>query len=190
MRRLIVFNHISSDGYFTDGNGQFNWASHLSNDPEYSAFVAENASGEGHLIFGRITYQLMASFWPTPIAAQQMPEVARGMNRMRKTVFSRTLQDVSWNNTELIRPANDDLAAAVRELKEQDGPGMAIMGSGSLVAQLAPTGLIDEYQLVLNPLALGSGRSLFEKIPRLLSLKLASSRIFNNGKVYLNYVPA
>lgn len=190
MRKLIVFNHISLDGNFTDGNGQFNWAGHLSDDPEYAAFVAQNASGDGHLIFGRVTYGVMVSFWPTPIAAQQLPEVAQGMNRMRKTVFSRTLKDVSWNNTELIHPENDDLVAEVRKLKEQNGPGMVILGSGSLVAQLAPSGLIDEYQLILNPLALGSGRSLFENMPSQLSLRLASLRTFKNGKVYLNYVPA
>lgn len=190
MRRLIVFNHISIDGCFTDGNAQFAWAKHGNDDPEYAAFVAQNASGDGHLIFGRVTYELMAGYWPTPIAEQHMAEVARGMNNMRKTVFSRTLDKVSWNNTQLIHPANDDLAAEVRRLKEQDGPDMAILGSGSLVAQLASTGLIDEYQLVVNPVALGRGRSLFENIPNLLSLKLASSRTFKNGKEYLSYVRA
>lgn len=190
MRKLIVFNHVSLDGYFTNGNGQFDWARHGNDDPEYAAFVAQNASGEGHLLFGRVTYELMVSYWPTPIAEKHMPEVARGMNSMRKTVFSRTLDSVSWNNTQLIHPANDDLAAEVRKLKEQDGPGMVIFGSGSLIAQLAPTGLIDEYQLVVNPVALGKGRSLFENIPSLLPLKLASSRTFKNGKEYLSYVRA
>lgn len=190
MRKLIAFNHITLDGYFTDANGQFAWAGHGNDDPEYAAFVAENASSGGQLVFGRVTYQLMASYWPTPIADKHSPEVAKGMNSMPKTVFSRTLDSVSWNNTQLIRTDTDergDLVAEMRKLKEQDGPGMAILGSGSIVAQLAPTGLIDEYQLMVDPVALGKGRSMFDSIPEKLSLKLAKTRTFNNGKIYLCY---
>ncbi|MFL5606068.1 MAG: dihydrofolate reductase family protein, partial [Gemmatimonadaceae bacterium] len=86
MRRLTVFNNVSLDGYFTDAKGDMSWAHN--NDPEWNAFAAENASGGGALLLGRITYDLMASFWPTPRAMQAMPEVAKGMNRMPKVVFS------------------------------------------------------------------------------------------------------
>jgi dihydrofolate reductase len=186
VRRLIVFNHISLDGFFTGSNGDFSWAHAGSDDPEFSSFVAENASGDGELLFGRVTYQLMASYWPSPMAAQTMPEVASAMNRMPKVVFSRTLHQAEWNNTRLI---TGDPASEVRKLKQESGPGMAILGSGQIVAQLAAAGLIDEYHLVVNPIVLGAGRTLFEGLGNRLQLRLVRSRVFNNGKTFLMYEP-
>jgi dihydrofolate reductase len=186
MRKLIVFNHVSLDGYFVDANGGFRWAQSGIDDPEYSAFVAENASSEGQLVFGRVTYELMASYWPTPLANQQNPAVAQGMNRMPKVVFSRTLAKATWNNTRVI---SGDLVSEMRKMKAEPGPGMAILGSGSLVAQLAPENLIDEYQMVLNPMALGGGRTMFEAIGKPLSLTLKKTRTFHNGKVLLCLEP-
>src|SRR5271170_2110401 len=159
MRKLIVFNHVTLDGYFVSANGDMRWAVTGNDDPEYAAFVAENASKGGEMLFGRVTYEMMASYWPTPIADQHNPEVAKGMNSMAKVVFSRTLDEASWSNTRLIKT---DLVAAVRGLKEEDGPGMSIMGSGSIVAQLALENVIDEYQMMVDPLALGSGRTMFD----------------------------
>lgn len=186
MRRLAVFNHITLDGYFVDSAGQFGWARHGNDDPEFAQFVAENASGGGELVLGRVTYSLMASYWPTPVADQHMPEVARGMNASPKVVFSRTLEKAAWNNTRLIQ---GDLVTEMRMLKAETGPGMCILGSGSIVAQLAPHGLIDEYQMMIDPVALGEGRSMFDGIKELLNLKLAKTRIFKNGKVFLGYEP-
>jgi dihydrofolate reductase len=187
MRKLIVFNHVTLDGYFVDADGAMSWARPGNDDPEYSQFVAQNASGGGELLFGRVTYAMMASYWPTPIADQHAPEVAKGMNTMAKVVFSRTLKEAAWNNTRLLK---GDLIEEVRKLKEESGQGMAILGSGSIVAQLALENLIDEYQMMVDPVALGRGRSLFEGIREKLNLKLASNRVFKNGKVYLSYVPA
>ncbi len=93
MRKLIAFNHVTLDGYFVGPNGDFRWAHAGNDDPEYSKFVAENASGGGQLLFGRVTYELMASYWPTPVAEQHDPAVAKGMNSMSKVVFSRTLDE-------------------------------------------------------------------------------------------------
>ncbi len=109
------------------------------------------------------------------------------MNAMPKVVFSRTLEKAEWNNTRLLQGG---LVAEARKLKEQDGPGMCILGSGSIVAQLAAAGLIDEYQMVVDPVALGKGRSMFEDLPAPLEMKLTKSRVFNNGKVFLVYEPA
>jgi dihydrofolate reductase len=186
MRRLAVFNHITLDGYFVDNAGQFGWARHGNDDPEFAQFVAENASGGGELVFGRVTYNIMASYWPSPIADQHMPEVARGMNASPKVVFSRTLDKADWNNTRLLK---GDLVTEMRKLKAESGPGMCILGSGSIVAQLASAGLIDEYQMVLDPVALGKGRSMFDGIKEQLNLKLAKTRTFKNGKIFLSYGP-
>lgn len=184
MRKLIAFNHVTLDGYFVDANGGFNWARHGNEDPEYSAFVAENASGGGQLLFGRKTYELMASYWPTPIADQHNRAVAAGMNSMPKVVFSRTLDKASWNNTTLMK---GDMVSEVRKMKNESGPGMAILGSGSIVAQLAQEGLIDEYQMMIDPVALGKGRTMFDGIKETLNLKPTRMRSFANGKVFLCY---
>jgi dihydrofolate reductase len=186
MRKLIVFNHVSLDGYFVDSNGEMSWAHAHQQDAEWDAFVAENASGGGVLVFGRITYELMASFWPTPFAIENMPVVAEGMNNMPKVVFSRTLDKASWNNTKLVK---GDLAAEIRKMKQEAGEGLAILGSGSIISQLAQEGLIDEYQIVVNPVVLGKGRTMFDGIKEKLSLKLTKTRAFGNGNVLLCYEP-
>ncbi len=185
MPKLVAYTSVSLDGYFTDANGDMNWAH--KHDPEWQAFVSENASRGGQLLFGRVTYDLMASFWPTALAAQSNPAVVERMNNLRKFVFSRKLDQVTWNNTTLLK---GDLAAEVRKLKQEPGPNIVVMGSGSIVAQLAEAGLIDEYQIVLNPIVVGGGRTMFEGVKRKLPMKLASSRAFGNGNVVLFYEPA
>jgi len=180
MRKLIVFNQISIDGYIADAASDMSWA-HRS-DPEWNAFVAGNASLDGELLFGRTTYEQMAAFWPTPIAAQQMPEVARGINAAPKLVFSRTLTTASWNNTRIV---GGDIVAEVRKRKAEPGPLMVVMGSASIVAQLAE--LVDEFQLVYNPIALGGGKAMFTGMRSRLPLALAGSRVFTNGNVLLTY---
>jgi dihydrofolate reductase len=186
MPRLSVFNHISIDGRFTDANGDMSFAHNEQQDAEWDAFVAGNATGGGVLLFGRVTYELMASFWPTPYAAQAMPQVAERMNNMPKVVFSRTLEKASWNNTKLVK---NDMAREIRKMKKGSGEDMVILGSGSIVSQLAQERLIDEYQIVVNPVALGSGRTMFDGIKENLSLRLKSTRSFGNGNVLLCYEP-
>src|SRR6267154_3415570 len=185
MSKLVTYTMVSLDAYFADANGDMSWAHRK--DPEWQAFVSENASGGGQLLFGRVTYDLMASFWPTPLAAQSNPIVVERMNSLRKFVFSTTLDKVTWNNTTLLK---GDLTTEVRRLKQKPGPNIVIMGSGSIVAQLADAGLIDEYQIVLNPLVVGNGRTLFEGVKKKLPMKLARSRAFDNGNVVLFYEPA
>jgi dihydrofolate reductase len=183
MRRLVAFNQVSLDGYFTDSNGDMSWAK-ASRDPEFQAFVEGNASGGGELLFGRITYDLMASYWPTPLALENDPVVAERMNNLPKVVFSRTLKKASWNNTRLVK---GDLAAEIRKMKNEPGQGMVILGSGSIVSQLAREGLIDEFQFVVNPIVLGRGRTTFEGVDKRLPLKLTKTRAFRNGSVLLCY---
>jgi dihydrofolate reductase len=159
MRKLLVFNSVTADGYFTDKNGDMSWAH--KQDPEWNDFVAENAKSGGELLFGRVTYEMMASFWPTAAAAKAFPDVAEGMNKSPKVVFSRTLDNVSWENTRLLK---GNLADEVRKLKEESGDHLVLMGSGSILSQLALENVIDEYQMVVNPIALGGGRTMFDGI--------------------------
>ena len=184
MRRLIVFNSVTVDGYFTGVNGDMSWAHN--EDPEWNAFVEENASGGGVLVFGRVTYEMMASFWPTPSALQSYPLVAKKMNDAEKVVFSRTLDSVSWSNTTLVK---GELATEVSKLKEAAGDDLVILGSGSIVAQLTDAALIDEYQIVVAPVVLGAGRTMFEGVKNQLKLNRVKTQTFNNGNVLLCYEP-
>jgi dihydrofolate reductase len=184
MRKLIVFNQISIDGYIADLNGDMSWAH--KQDEEWNAFVQGNAGDGGELVFGRITYEMMASYWPTPFASENNPIVASQMNSLPKVVFSTTLNDVTWNNTRLF---TGDLPSVVRRLKDEPGQDMVIFGSGSIISQLTEAGLIDEYQFIINPVILGKGKSMFETITNKVALRLASKRIFQNGNVLLCYVP-
>jgi dihydrofolate reductase len=186
MPKVSVFNSVTLDGYFAGANGDIGWAHKNAGDAEFNEFVAENAKTGGRLLFGRITYELMARYWPTPEATENDPVVADRMNSLEKVVFSRTLTRVSWNNTKLVK---SDLAAEVQRMKEAPGEDMAILGSGSIVSQLTQAGLIDEYQLVVNPVVLGKGRTMFEGIQEKLNLKLTRNRIFRNGSVFLCYEP-
>jgi dihydrofolate reductase len=186
MRKLIVFNHVSLDGYFTDAKGDMSFAHNNRPDAEWDAFVESNASGGGILLFGRVTYELMASFWPTPFAAKSMPLVAERMNHLPKVVFSRTLDKASWNNTRLVK---GDLIGEIQRMKQEPGEDMVILGSGSIVSQLAQHGLIDEYQIVVDPVAIGKGRTMFDGIKEKLPLKLTKTRAFRNGNVLLCYEP-
>jgi len=184
MRKLIVFNHISLDGYFTDAHGDMGFARNATPDAEWDAFVEGNAGGGGTLVFGRVTYEMMASYWPTPAAAEQMPLVAGRMNSAPKVVFSRGLQQASWNNTRLVK---SDLPGEIRKMKNELGEDMLIFGSGSIVSQLAQAGLIDEYQFIVDPVVLGSGRTMFAGVQGRLPLKLKQVRSFDNGNVLLTY---
>src|SRR5215831_18919149 len=115
MRKLVVFNNVALDGYFASENGDVGWAkAHL--DPDFNAFVEKNSRLGGQLLFGRITYQLMASYWPTPMAMKNDPVVAEQMNNLPKVVFSRTLKSAPWNNTRLV---SSDLPQAVRRMKKE-----------------------------------------------------------------------
>jgi dihydrofolate reductase len=185
MPKLSVFNNVSLDGYFTDANGDMSWAHRQ--DPEWLEFVAGNASGgRGTLVFGRVTYDMMRSYWPTPMALEQNPVVAKAMNEMPKVVFSRTLREATWQNTQLI---TGDIAAEMRTLKERGANDMVILGSGSIVAQLAAADLIDEYQLVVVPVALGAGRTMFQGMPERKGLALKKTRSFGNGNIVSWYAP-
>lgn len=180
MRKLRVFESISVDGYFCDASGDTSWSHAGRDDEQFARWVSKNASSGGALLFGRKTYEIMQAFWPTPLAAQQMPAVAKGMNAARKYLASKTLLP-TWENTQLLK---GPLEKAVRDLKASDGPDITVLGSGSVVARLGAAGLVDEYQFVIVPVALGGGRTLFTKGQE---LRLVDQRAFRCGNVVVTY---
>ncbi len=186
MRRLSVFNSVSLDGYFRSLDGDVGWTHGGKPDPEFDAFIAGNASGGGGLVFGRKTYEMMAQFWPSPMAAAEFPVVARQMNALPKLVFSRTLAAATWQNTTLV---DGDVVTEMRRMKKEQGPDLAILGSGSLVAALARAGLVDEFQLLVQPVVLGAGKTMFDGVGEPLRLALTSTRRFANGNLFNVYEP-
>jgi dihydrofolate reductase len=188
MATLNVFESLSLDGYFSGKGGDLGWAhARDPEDQEWNEFVAGNASGGGALLFGRVTYEMMASYWPTPQAAKDQPAVAKGMNERQKYVVSRTLGRPVWKNTTLIESA---LVEAVRRLEAGKGPDITVLGSGKVVSALTEAGLVDTYQLVTIPVVLGAGRTLFEGVARKVELKTLESRKFRNGNVVTRYARA
>jgi dihydrofolate reductase len=187
MRRLTVFNSMSLDGCIADAHGDMSWAHTPTKDPEWTAFVAGNAKGGGELLFGRVTYDMMAYYWTSPMAAKNDALVAERMNALPKVVFSRTIKKASWENTRLLKGS---LAKEVRALKAEPGQDMTVLGSASIVAQLAQENLVDEYQIVVVPVVLGGGKSMFAGVSSRPPLKLVGSRTFKNGNVVLRYGPA
>lgn len=183
MRKLTVFNFITLNGFYAGPGGDISWNQH---GPEQNEHAENGLQGNSILLFGRVTYQMMAGFWPTSQAMQQMPEVAEGMNKAEKIVFSNTLRKADWNNSRII---SGDIGKAIRELKATDGKDLTILGSGSIVSLFSDLGLIDAYQIMINPVALGQGTPIFHDIKKQLNLKLTNSAILKNGIVVLDYEP-
>ena len=180
MGKLGAYNFVTLNGYFKGPKGDISWHKHGAEESEYAA---KGASSGSTLLFGRVTYEMMASYWPTPEAMKNMPVVAAGMNNSEKIVFSRTLKKAGWSNTRLI---SDNIVEEIKKLK-QAGKDMTLLGSGSIITQLAEHGLIDAYQIMVDPVALGDGTPMFQGLKHPLNLKLTETKIFKSGVVLLCY---
>jgi dihydrofolate reductase len=197
MRRIIAFNRVSADGYFTAPDGNLNWTVP---EEELDKQATRNMPSQGTLMFGRRTYEMFASFWPHQLdepagaedphnpgrRAPEMQAMAVYINEAIKIVFSRTLKDVRWKNSRLL-PKFDP--REVERIKQEPGSDIMIFGSGTIVSQLAQNDLIDEYQFVVSPVLLGDGRSLVSGISKTVPLKLSEAKPYKSGNVMLRYQP-
>lgn len=181
--KITMFNATSLDGYFEGPNRDLNWHNV---DEEFNDFAIAQLHSMDGLIFGRVTYQLMESYWPTPDGLRDDPVIAGMMNSLPKIVFSRTLDSTNWNNTRLVK---GDAIEEVRKLRRQPGRDLFIFGSVNLSASLISHGLIDEFRVLVNPVVLGKGRALFEDVHQPFTLKLLNTKNFGNGNVLLIYQP-
>ena len=181
MRKLYAFNMVTLDGFFEGPNHDINW--HYV-DGEFNDFAIDQLNSTDTLIFGRVTYQMMASYWPTPDGIKDDPTVADFMNRTPKIVVSRTLHKADWNNTRLIK---DHVVDEIAKLKQQPGKDIAVFGSANLLSTLMQANLVDEHRVIVNPVILGKGTPLFKNSQNKLDLKLVKTRIFGNGNVLLCY---
>jgi dihydrofolate reductase len=186
MRKLNVFNFVTLNGYFKGPGGDISWHRHGGEENEFSK---EGAQSGSVILFGRVTYEMMASYWPTPQASKDFPEVAEGMNKSEKIDFSTTLNKadpivIGWNNTKVIK---GNIIEEIRKMKQTPGKDMIVLGSGSIVTQFAEKDLIDTYQFMVDPVALGDGTPIFKGIGHKLDLKLMETKTFKSGVVLLSY---
>lgn len=178
MRKVILGMNMTLDGYVARPNGELDWM-FPNIDSERTESISEGLSEIDVFLMGRVTYEGMAAHWPTADGP-----IAPLMNRATKIVFSRTLQKVDWANSRL---ATRGPAEEIKELKKQPGTAIAVAGGARFVQSLAQQGLIDEYNLTVHPVVLGTGLPLFTDP---VNLKLLSTRAFGAGTVVLNYEPA
>lgn len=183
MRKIFVSEMVSVDGFFAGPGGEIDWHNV---DAEFNEYAGEMLDSVDLLMFGRVTYELMAGYWPGPEGLRDDPLIAARMNALPKLVFSRTLDRVAWENARL---APDVPAGEMRELKKRPGKDIAILGSGTIVSRFAQMGLIDEYRLMVNPVVLGEGKPLIRGLGQRLPLRLLRTRTFGNGNVLLCYGP-
>jgi dihydrofolate reductase len=183
MRQLISFNLMTLDGFFEGPDHDINWHNV---DKEFDEFSIAQLETAGVLLFGRVTYELMAGYWPSEAGLKDDPVVANWMNSLPKVVFSRTLNKAVWNNTRLVKT---DIAGEIAKLKQQPGKDLFLFGSADLATTLIKLGLIDEYRILLNPIVLGKGSPLFKGVEKPFKLSLIKTRAFQNGNIMLYYQP-
>lgn len=181
MRKLLLFTNVSLDGYFERPGHDL---SLFTND--FEAFSAGGSGEVDTLLFGRRTYEMMAGFWPTPQADAMIPEVAKFMNTTRKVVASRRGFEPGWQNVQVI---SGDATEEVRKLKSQPGGSLLTFGSNQLCTSLMEAGLIDEFRLVVNPVAFGAGTPLFAGLSQPARFTLTNTRQNRSGTVELTYIP-
>ena len=183
MRKVLFFMMVTLDGFFEGPNHSIDWHNV---DEEFNTFANAQLDSVDMLLFGRITYELMAAYWPTPSAAKDDPEIAKKMNQTPKIVFSRTLKSATWQNTRLIK---ENIAEEISKLKAEPGKDLILFGSSNLSVTLIQSGLIDEFRIMVNPVVLGKGTTLFNGIRERLNLRLLTTQTFHSGNVLLYYQP-
>ena len=168
---------VSVDGYFEGPDHDISWHNV---DAEFNVFANEQLAESGALLFGHKTYELMASYWPSESDA-----TAKFMNEMPKYVASHESFKSDWNGTKVF---SGDAISEIKKLKEQAGKDIALLGSNNLCVSLMESGLVDEFRIMVNPVALGKGSSLFTGLSKVRKLKLVKTRAFKSGNMLQYYV--
>ena len=185
MRYLIFFMHTSLDGFVAGPNGEMDWI-HV--DEAMFDFVATMTDQADTALYGRVTYEMMQSYWPKageqPNASKHDKEHSSWYNKVSKVVLSRTIGEAGLHNTKVI---SDQLSDNINKIKQQDGKNILIFGSPRASQSLLNQGLIDEFWLFVNPIILGQGMPLFKDITGTTKLKLVESKTFASGVIALHY---
>lgn len=187
MRKLVLFLHSSLDGFVEGPNGEMDigWVSY---DADLEKHAKEILSTADTVIWGRGTYQMMHSYWPSvpsnPSASQHELDHAEWIDKTSKIVFSTTLEKVEWNNSRLVK---NNVKEVIKNLKQQPGRDMVILGSPRFAHYLMELDLIDEYKITVSPVLIGSGLPLFQGLKEKINLKLIENKTFDSGAIGLVY---
>lgn len=185
MRKIVLFIHTSLDGFAANANNKLDWV-HV--DEEIFDYAAQRTNEADTALYGRVTYELMQSYWPTaadkPDASKHDKEHSTWYKAVNKVILSNTMQGQILKNTSII---SDNIESRIQNLKEKEGKEIIIFGSPSAAHALMQFDLIDDYWLFVNPVLLGNGKPIFANISGLKKLKLISSHTFSSGVVCLNY---
>jgi dihydrofolate reductase len=186
-RRLYVSMIVSVDGFIEGPEHELDWF--RDGDPQFERYCDEMLDSVGLALYGRRSYELMVQYWPN---AEQNPKsaadlaFARKMNALPKIVLSRTLQNVTWNNTTILR---DNVAERLLELKQTPGKPIVAWAGADLVATLAELDLVDEYRLLVQPVVLGRGTPMFQRVTARRKLALTRTTQLGQGIAVLCYEP-
>jgi dihydrofolate reductase len=180
MRKVFLFMMITLDGYHEGVDHDISW--HNARSDEFQDFAATQLDTADTLVFGRRTYDMMASFWPSEQGTEADPETAQRMNDNRKVVFTHSPLTNEWQNVE----ASDDITETMNRLKAEEGKDIAVLGSNDLCVSLLREGLLDEIRIMINPVVIGRGTPLFASIDR-HNFTRTGIRTFDDGNVLLTY---
>lgn len=187
MRKLVLFLHASLDGFVEGPNGEMDigWISY---DADLEKYAKEILSTADTVIWGRGTYQMMHSYWSSvpsdPSATEYELNHAEWIEKTAKIVFSKTLDEVDWNNSRLVKENVED---EIKKLKQQQGKDMVILGSPRLAHYLMQLNLIDEFKITVSPVLIGNGLPLFQGFKERVDLKLIENKTFDSGAIGLVY---
>ena len=189
MKKIIVSMNITLDGFMSGVDCGLDW--HLQSwTGEMAECLSEELSKADTILLGRITYDAMSKYWPAKAIDCSFPRediaFADMMNSYKKIVFSKTLKNVKWNNSKLVKK---NIAKEIFDLKKEPGKNIIVYGSGQLVSSLMQLNLVDEYQVWIHPVLLGKGKSLFNShnYPQQKNMKLFKTKKFSSGVVMLCY---
>lgn len=181
MRKIFLLMNVSLDGYFQDTKGDISW----SHNDDAEAFKTGESDEVDTLLFGHTTYNMMKAFWPTPQASESQPDIAKFMNAAHKLVASHKPFDPGWKNVTVL--SGDDVVEQVRKIKGQPGKTIGIFGSNKLLVDLMDADLVDEFQIIINPVALGEGTPMFKGLHHPQQFKLTETKKFKSGQMFLRY---
>ena len=182
MKKIIAVEWLSLDGYFSDSKNGTDW---FVSDEETWKYLLKLFTNFDTILLGQVTYDMFAAYWPKPNPSDPNPqELIDFMNNSRKVVFSKSLKKVDWNNSVVMK---DIVPEEINKMKKESGKDIVIFGSGSIVSQLTKFGLIDEYQFLVNPVFLGTGKTIFKKEEAKSKLKFLDAKKFECGNIMLHY---
>lgn len=185
MRKLVLFLHLSLDGFSATEDSGLDWIPY---DGAFEKYAEKIVSTVGSPVYGRITYEMMKGYWPAVLvdesASKHDKEHAEWLEAAEKIVVSTTLPEQDWNNTRVIR---DNLVEEFTKLKQEPGKDLVIFGSMTLATSLMESDLIDEFQFTISPVMLGKGKTFIRNIEKKIPLELLTPETIEGGVIGLHY---